>query len=112
MVTLCAWEMLLPVIGPLPQISHRCAILVILLEVPKRKGTHFIAQTPLDGKVDHYRMAAFLVFPSIKPRVIVRYTTRILLEKSNEIGESDFLFYTVRMFRSRPKSQKKVMLVL
>jgi hypothetical protein len=25
---------LLPVIGPLPQISHRCAIFEILLEVP------------------------------------------------------------------------------
>ena len=44
-VTLCAWEILLPVIGPLPQISHRCAISVILLEGPKRKGTHLIAQT-------------------------------------------------------------------
>jgi hypothetical protein len=31
---LWAWEILLPVIGPLPQISHRCAIFEILLEVP------------------------------------------------------------------------------
>jgi hypothetical protein len=34
LVTLWAWEMLLPVIGPLPQISHRCAIVEFLLEVP------------------------------------------------------------------------------
>jgi len=34
LVTLWAWEMLLPVIGPLPQISHRCAIVEILLRIP------------------------------------------------------------------------------
>jgi len=34
LVTLWAWEILLPVIGPLPQISHRCAIVEFLLEVP------------------------------------------------------------------------------
>jgi hypothetical protein len=63
--------MLLPVIGPLPQISHRCAISVILLEVPKRMGTHFIAQTPPDGKVVHYRMPEFAVFVFKKPPVNV-----------------------------------------
>jgi len=62
LVTLWAWEMLLPVIGPLPQISHRCAMIVILLEVPKRMGTHLIAQTPPDGKVVHYRMPGFVSF--------------------------------------------------
>jgi len=34
LLTLWAWEILLPVIGPLPQISHRCAIVEILLGIP------------------------------------------------------------------------------
>ena len=110
-VTLCAWEILLPVIGPLPQISHRCAISVILLEVPKRKGTLLIAQTPPDGKVAHYRMTAFSVFMYKKPCVNVRYTTLILLEKSNQNRERDFLFYFARILRSQFKSEKKVTFV-
>jgi hypothetical protein len=34
-VTLCAWLILLPVIGPLPQISHRCAIAFHLTSIPQ-----------------------------------------------------------------------------
>jgi hypothetical protein len=34
LLTLWAWEILLPDIGPLPQISHRCAIVEILLRIP------------------------------------------------------------------------------
>jgi hypothetical protein len=34
-VTLWAWEILLPLIGPLPQISHRCAMSELLLETPE-----------------------------------------------------------------------------
>ena len=111
LVTLCAWEILLPVIGPLPQISHRCAISVILLEVPKRKGTHLIAQTPPDGKVEHYRMTAFQTFMCKKPCVNVRYTTLNLLKNSAENRESDFHFCFARIRRSCFKSEKKVTFV-
>ena len=40
LVTLWAWEMLLPVIGPLPQISHRCAM-SRSFTVPHRGGGDF-----------------------------------------------------------------------
>jgi hypothetical protein len=53
LLTLWAWEILLPLIGPLPQISHRCAIVEILLEIPTR-GLNLIAQTALFCKCrDH-----------------------------------------------------------
>jgi hypothetical protein len=100
LVTLCAWEMLLPVIGPLPQISHRCAISMVLLEVPKRMGTHFIAQTSVDGKVVDYRMTAFFIFVCKKPRLNVSCTALILFEKLTENGETDSAFFFVRKYRS------------
>jgi len=84
---------------------------VILLEVPKRKGTLLIAQTRSDDKVTYYRMTAFLVFKCKKPRVNVRYTTLNLFEKSTENGESDSPFCFARLLRSWFKSQKKVTFV-
>jgi hypothetical protein len=50
--------MLLPVIGPLPQISHRCAIFEILLEVPTQ-GLNFITQVALFFKYERRSRPCF-----------------------------------------------------
>jgi hypothetical protein len=53
--------MLLPVIGPLPQISHRCAISEFLLEVPAW-GLNFITQVTVFCKyVCRFRAGIFVI---------------------------------------------------
>jgi hypothetical protein len=64
LLTLWAWEMLLPVIGPLPQISHRCAIFLLLLEVPSW-GLNFITQVALFFKYERRSRIGFFVIGGV-----------------------------------------------
>jgi len=65
LVTLWACEILLPVIGPLPQISHRCAIVEILLEVPAW-GLNCLTHVTLFCKYERRSQSRIIVFGAVE----------------------------------------------
>jgi hypothetical protein len=68
LVTLWAWEILLPDIGPLPQISHRCAIVEFLLEVPTW-GLNCLTHVTLFCKYERRSEPRIIVFEAAEAAI-------------------------------------------